>query len=120
MPQFNVGDRVRRICPYGGDDEIPLNTPLTITEIRENNNLVYVEGYQGGLYRHRFELVEAAPIDNREEITIYTLIYTHPVQPGKGIITYLNEDTAMEQANLMGQESNRYTLLAMKKFKTRI
>lgn len=117
---FRVGDRVRCLSNAAGQytrgNEYVVGRVLgssIYTELDDSGN------DQNGWHRDNFELVEP-PVDNREEITIYTLIYTHPDVEGKLTASFLNEDNANRQVSLMRRDSNQYTLLAMKKFKTRI
>lgn len=120
---FNVGDRIRCINTGGYVRNYLNSGEYIVASITPLGNL-RLEGQPDDVAfgPDRFELVEAAatPVDNREEITIYVCIYTDSNLPDRKFsLTSLTEANANQQAEFL-RNRNDFTLLAMKKFKTRI
>jgi len=122
MPQFNVGDRVRRTSIDGGYEDVMEvgDIGVVIEALNEHLQCIAVQVVESHrrvvLKPIRFELVEAAPQpEEAQTATVYTVFYRSNVSRGVSSMGY----STAEKAEISKQSliRNGHEVIAMKKIK---
>lgn len=95
MPEFRVGDRVKRISAGGGVPEIEVGDIVIIRDIEHvpgQGQALRFEGHNRGiLFSFRFELVQPEAPQARVGKVFYTIVFKQIVGEGLGIRGFENE-----------------------------